>query len=218
MTTIPFLHGAGLALGLILPIGPQNLFILQQGALQPCWKRVAPAILAAGIADTVMIAIAVSGAGTLLPTGATAQQILLIAGIVFLAWMGLSQWRAKAAVALDSAASVSTARQVGSALAVSVLNPHAILDFVAVIGPSSLSYQGIERWLFACGCIANSWVWFPLLACAGHCACRFLASERSRRISGRASALILWICAGYLAVSLSRTAGLAALPGLVVLP
>jgi arginine exporter protein ArgO len=32
---VPLLHGAGLALGLILPLGPQNVFVFSQGAVGP---------------------------------------------------------------------------------------------------------------------------------------------------------------------------------------
>ena len=61
-----FLHGFILALGLILPLGVQNLFVLQQGILQPrLWKTV-PAVVTAALCDTVLISCSVGGVAWLL--------------------------------------------------------------------------------------------------------------------------------------------------------
>lgn len=202
-TMVPLFHGGTLALGLILPVGPQNLFILQQGAVQSSWRKVAPAIVAAAIADTAMILTAVLGTGLTSLMTAFVQQCMLGAGILFLLWTGASQWKANLfAVTPGSAEAVM--RQVGTALAVSLLNPHAYLDIFAVIAPSSMAYSGAERWLFAAGCIGNSWLWFPFVAWVGRRACRSITSVRAQRWSARASAVILWMCAAYLAVSLSK--------------
>lgn len=207
MTAFPLLHGAALALGLVLPLGPQDLFILQQGAAESRWRRIAPVVIAAGVADTLLILAAVSGAGAILPTGGPVMAGMLAAGIVFLAWTGWLQWRAKDGVPHQQPGRCSTVRKIGSTVALAVLNPHAILDFVAVIGPSSLTYDGVDRWLFAGGCIVNSWLWFPLLALAGHHACKLLESERNRTIGVRMSAVLLWASAGLLAVTLSHSVG-----------
>jgi L-lysine exporter family protein LysE/ArgO len=45
-TMLAFIHGFVLALGLILPLGVQNVFIFNQGAVQPRFYKALPAILA----------------------------------------------------------------------------------------------------------------------------------------------------------------------------
>lgn len=55
------LHGFILAFGLILPLGVQNVFIINQGAMQTRWIYVLPVVLTASICDTLLISLAVFG-------------------------------------------------------------------------------------------------------------------------------------------------------------
>jgi L-lysine exporter family protein LysE/ArgO len=81
-------------------------------------------------------------------------------------------------------------------LAFSLLNPHAILDTVGVLGPSSLAYDGYARAAFAGACLTVSWAWFAGLAFSGH----VLESVTGmRRALGRISAVAMWASAAYLA-------------------
>jgi len=66
---------------------------------------------------------------------------------VFLVYVGWVNWRS-AAGRPQSEPGVerkSVRQQVAFALAVSLLNPHAILDTIGVIGTSALAYTGDER-------------------------------------------------------------------------
>ncbi|MCL7520047.1 amino acid transporter, partial [Staphylococcus aureus] len=49
------IHGFILAIGLILPLGAQNVFIFNQGANQPKYRYVLPAIITAGLSDSLLI-------------------------------------------------------------------------------------------------------------------------------------------------------------------
>lgn len=53
------------------------------------------------------------------------------------------------------------------AMSVSLLNPHAILDTIGVIGTSSLGYTGADKLMFTVATMAVSWIWFFALAFAG---------------------------------------------------
>ena len=46
------LHGFILALGLILPLGVQNVFVFNQGAVQSRFVKALPAIITASLCDT----------------------------------------------------------------------------------------------------------------------------------------------------------------------
>jgi len=48
-----FIHGIILSMGLILPLGVQNLFVFNQGAMQKTFFRVVPVVITAGICDTL---------------------------------------------------------------------------------------------------------------------------------------------------------------------
>lgn len=53
----PMIHGLFLALGLILPLGAQNVFVFNQGANQKQLIKTIPVIIAAGLCDTLLIEI-----------------------------------------------------------------------------------------------------------------------------------------------------------------
>lgn len=50
----PSIHGLILAFGLILPLGVQNLFIFSQGAIQVSLWNAMPAVITAGLCDTLL--------------------------------------------------------------------------------------------------------------------------------------------------------------------
>lgn len=49
------IHGFILAIGLILPLGAQNVFIFNQGANQPKYRYVLPAIITAGLSTAYLL-------------------------------------------------------------------------------------------------------------------------------------------------------------------
>lgn len=196
-----FCHGFLTALGLVIPIGPQNLYIIEQGAKHSSWRRVLPIILTATASDALMIVLAVTGTSFSMFQLRLVQGLMLTCGISFLIYKGWSQWSTEQETSATTDGNGSTESHIATALAVSVLNPHAILDVFAVIGPSSVRYTGMYRWLFASGCIVTSAFWFSVLA--------FLAASLRRHVLNknnlmmrRASAVILWICAAYLMIAI----------------
>lgn len=67
------------------------------------------------------------------------------------------------------------------ALSVSLLNPHAILDMVVMLGTISQAY-GDGRWLFAGGAILASTLWIVLLGWGGTKIAPFMNSPKMWRI------------------------------------
>lgn len=195
-----FLHGFVLAFGLILPLGPQNTFVFTQGATQKHWFLVLPAIVTAALCDTLLITIAVLGVSTLVISLPIVKVLLGVIGVAFLVYIGWITWhRSIADTPVEGAASVR--RQIVFAMSVSLLNPHAILDTIGVIGTSSLAYVGSEKLAFTIACAGISWLWFLTLAVAGRVIGRF---DAIRQALNRVSAVIMWISAVYLVFNLAR--------------
>ncbi|MBP3040747.1 amino acid transporter [Bacillaceae bacterium Marseille-Q3522] len=197
------IHGFILAFGLILPLGVQNIFIFQQGALQPNMTKAFPAIIAASLCDTFLISISVLGI-TVVVLGSLWIRIgLLLAGIVFLLYMGFSTWNSKHTDATDEERiAYSVKKQVTFAISVSLLNPHAIIDTAGVIGTSSLTYSGTEKAGFTIACICVSWLWFTGLAYAGKMTGKLDKSGDLLLLFNKLSALVMWGTAVYLGISL----------------
>jgi L-lysine exporter family protein LysE/ArgO len=92
----------------------------------------------------------------------------------------------------------SVKKQILFAASVSLLNPHAILDTIGVIGTNSLQYDGLEKVAFSVTCIAVSWIWFLSLAITGRTAGKLDQSGKFMLVVNKISAIIIWCIAIYL--------------------
>lgn len=162
----PVVHGLLLALGLILPLGAQNVFVFNQGANHKSIYKSLPVIITAGFCDTLLILLAILGISLILLSLPILQITIYCIGIVFLVYMAWSLWTSHQHQ-LQTYKPMSAKKQIGFALSVSLLNPHAIMDIIGVIGTSAAVYEGAEKVVFAVATVLVSWVWFFLLAIAG---------------------------------------------------
>jgi L-lysine exporter family protein LysE/ArgO len=203
-----FIYGSLLALGLILPLGVQNVFIFTQGACQGRFINVWPAVITASVCDTLLILAAVQGVSIVVLNFLWVRFLLLAIGVIFLAYMGLVTWRTRglSANGLIGNESWPAKRQVVFALSVSLLNPHAIMDTIGVIGTSSISYLGSEKFAYTLACILVSWVWFIFLASAGRIFRTLDSSGRLFTVINRVSAVIMWGSAVYMGYLFSHMA------------
>lgn len=213
-TGAPFLTGLLLGLSMILPIGPQNVFVLSQGLLGGV-RRGLLAAATAGVCDTLLILTGAAGLSALLLALPWLKTALLALGALFLAYLGLDGLRgARSSAGPDAPLRTAAAAAAGGEAAagghgadggevlpliltgvgVSWGNPHAILDTVAVLGSAIAARDAASRLPFAAGTVAASWLFFLLLALAG-------SFFRSRAAAGsqvwvrRVSALIMLVFA-----------------------
>ncbi|MCP2036495.1 L-lysine exporter family protein LysE/ArgO [Planomicrobium sp. HSC-17F08] len=195
----PLLHGIVLAFGLILPLGVQNVFVFTQGATHKKFSHAWPAIATAAICDTLLISLAVAGVSVVILSFGWLKTSLFLVGFVFLAYMGWVMWRTNPETGSNNSASrLSVKRQMTFAASVSLLNPHAIMDTIGVIGTSSLVYANEEKWIFTVAVIAVSWIWFISLAIAGRKIGQFDTGGRLLKRINRLSALIIWAMAVFI--------------------
>lgn len=192
------IHGFFLAFGLILPLGVQNVFVFNQGAAGRKLRRALPAVLTAALGDTVLILLAVLGVSVLILSWAWLKIAIFAAGAVFMIYIGWTIWRDASAPASAEASGLPAKKQVGFALSVTFLNPHAILDTVGVIGTSSMGYTGGAKWAFTLATILVSWIWFCGLAIAGRTVGSLDREGAMLRGINRVSALIVWAMAIYM--------------------
>lgn len=196
-----FLHGIILAFGLILPLGVQNVFVFSQGATQPTIWRALPASLTAAICDTLLILLAVFGLSIIVLQFEWLRITLMSVGILFLLYMGYTIWRSSPVTGNKNEA-LPVKKQIFFALSVSLLNPHAILDTIGVIGTSALKYSGTEQFIFTTACVLISWLWFFGLTVTGSSFQKLDSSGNVMRIFNRCSAIFIWATACYLAFGL----------------
>lgn len=196
-----FLHGAILAFGLILPLGVQNVFVFSQGATQQRLVRAFPASITAALCDTLLILLAVFGLSVIVLQFEWLRIALMSAGILFLMYMGYAIWQSKPTTTENNKA-LPIKKQILFALSVSLLNPHAILDTIGVIGTSALKYSGVTQIYFTAACILISWLWFFGLTLAGATVKKVDSSGKLMNVFNKCSAVFIWATAIYLVTGL----------------
>lgn len=197
-----FVHGMILAMGLILPLGIQNLFVFTQGVIQPTFLRALPVVFTASMCDTLLILLAVQGVSLFIASFAWVKVLFLGIGIVFLSYMGWLTWNNTLVSGCDNEEkSFTIKQQILFAVTVSLLNPHAVLDTIGVIGTSSINYIGNDKVLFTMACILISWCWFLLLAVLGWKTGKQKGFTQMFGVMNKISAVLMWLSAIYMAYS-----------------
>mgnify|MGYP001489769208 CR=1 FL=1 len=197
-----FIHGFVLAIGLIIPLGVQNFFVFSQGAVRK-FGRALPIVITAGFCDTMLILLAVSGVSLVVLNFVWMKTVLVVLGTLFLLYMGVMSWRAKAEAGANSGlAGAKVSQLISYTMMISILNPHAILDTVGVIGTSSIQYAGQAKIAFTAACVMVSWIWFFFLAALGHLVGSKDPSGKLVGALNKISAVVMWAAAVYLVVAL----------------
>ena len=151
---------------MIIPIGAQNAYVLNQGIKRNHHLTTATIC---SICDVIFISLGIFGGGALLSSNETLLFSVTIGGIAFLTVYGAMSLKS----AFDSASSEEQQQDVMArgrravilgALAVTVLNPHLYLDTVVILGSIGGQFEGNDRIAFAAGTIMASFVWFYSLS------------------------------------------------------
>lgn len=192
-----FVYGFILAFSLILPLGVQNIFIFNQGATQRHFLHALPCVIAASLCDTLLIVLAVLGISVVVLSVTWLKTLFFIIGFFFLIYMGWITWHNQPPQLNANKKPLSAKKQINFALSVSLLNPHAIMDSVAVLGMNSLHFSGQARLAYMTACITVSCLWFFGLSIAGHVLHRLDKSGRWLLLINKISALIIWGVAFY---------------------
>ncbi|PEA53053.1 lysine transporter LysE [Bacillus pseudomycoides] len=193
-----FLHGIILAFGLIIPLGVQNVFVFNQGASQATLLKAAPVVITAALCDTILILVAVQGVSLVLLTFSWLTTALYTIGFFFLLYMGWVIWKSEPTASQNEEQTITIKKQIVFAASVSLLNPHAILDTIGVIGTNSIQYIGAEKWAFTLATIFISWLWFIGLAIAGRMLGKVDSSGKQIQVLNKISGVIIWTVALYM--------------------
>ncbi|ERG88499.1 MAG: Lysine efflux permease [halophilic archaeon J07HX5] len=128
MFVTAFFHGLAISTGLIVAVGPQNVFVFQQGVIHPRLTSSLPTVLTASLADTFLILLGVLGVSAVVVELAWLRTTLLVGGIVFLTYVGWMLYSTPV-TGLDATQEnlLGVREQIGFTGTISLLNPHAIL-------------------------------------------------------------------------------------------
>ena len=198
---IPFLEGIALGASLIIAIGPQNAFVIQQGILR---QHVFLAAFVCTLVDVVLIIVGAAGFGIMIAIIPSLKTYFLWVGILFLMGYGtlslISSFkhpRDEGSLGKNESGYSTKNRKsiIITAAGFSLLNPHVYLDTVILLGGLAAQYEIPERNYFAFGAIMASVVWFYGIGYGATLVAPWFESSREKRILDLVIAMIMFVLA-----------------------
>ncbi|REL26279.1 amino acid transporter [Thalassotalea euphylliae] len=188
--------GFVISLGLIMPLGAQNSYVLSQSIKKNHHLTAATVCF---ICDFLLMSLGVFGGGALIASNDLAYVIITWGGVAFLTFYGILFFRdAINGQAGETAKQASPSRRkvvIFTALAVTLLNPHVYLDTVVIIGSISGQYQGDDKYVFWAGTILASLTWFYVLSLGAAKLSPWLAQANVQRGINFTIAIVMWVIA-----------------------
>ena len=152
------------------------------------------------LCDSFLIVLGAAGASAFL-AALGYQEVLTAAGSVFLFVLGLLALRARTRY-LEARSLAPIGATVAQAVGVSMLNPHAILDTVGVLGAAIAAQAAEGRVTFVAGAVGASWVWYSVIG-AGASVLQKRITPRVRLWIQRTSGAVMLVLAGVLVSGLA---------------
>jgi L-lysine exporter family protein LysE/ArgO len=195
-----FFEGFFMQSGLILVLGAQNLFILESGLQRRRHLLVATMCT---VCDVFLIFLGVLGTSSLLTQIPWLKILFGAVGVVFLTYYGFLKVASPMSVSANHSAknrtSVPARLVIGQTLAFSLLNPHAYLDAIVLIGGYASQFASVfDRLCFGLGACVFSLIWFFGLAYFASAMSHWMNNPKVMRRVFRVSGVILLILAAKL--------------------
>lgn len=158
-----FLEGLLLGIGLFAAPGPKDTLVIRQGISRgPIWVVVAVCVFA----DVLLIAVGITGLGSLLESRPKLVALLLLSGAAYLLWFGGQRLLAclRDQSMPDTQGGHSQRGLLRTAVVLGFANPYAWLDTVVLIGSIGAAKPTNQQAFFAIGAMTASLLWFVALA------------------------------------------------------
>lgn len=202
---ITFFKGFALSLGLIIAIGPQNVYVLRKGLMG---RHILAVVLTCFLSDMLLLLLAAGGVGALLSGDENIAHYAAYGGGAFLFWFGL---RSFISAKKPQTISQQDVRDAGleaqgkgqraaiiMCLAMTFLNPHIYVDTLIIIGGVSAQYAGMELAMFAFGTILASACWFFSLGYGAQILAPIFQSTKAWRLLDSGVGVLMWAMSYYL--------------------
>ena len=193
------IEGFALSMGLILAIGPQNIFVLRQGLLR---SHVFAVCLVCSLSDALLLSAGVLGLGSVLAGIEGAELLVSVAAALFIGGYGVMRVRSAmepVGMSVGDDEAMALGPTIGTALAFTFLNPHVYLDTVLVIGGAASRYSVDDRVAFAVGASLASFLFFFALGYGAGRLSSVLDRPESWRAIDMGIACVMFVIAGAIA-------------------
>ncbi|MCD4721574.1 MAG: LysE/ArgO family amino acid transporter [Desulfobacula sp.] len=192
---LTFLKGFGVGSGLIIAIGAQNAFVLSHGVRKNHYIII-PLICA--ICDALLIALGVTGMGTIIASSKNLSLIAGTGGAGFLLIYGINSFRSAikgGRLSENQKTESSLKTTILTTLAITLFNPHVYLDTVILLGSISSQFKQPGHIFFGAGAVTASFIWFFSLSLGGKMLAPLFTKELSWRILDTLVGITMWAIA-----------------------
>ena len=176
MNILDFLQGLIIGLILIIAIGPQNLFVIQQGLKK---SYVFTVCLICSISDTLLIIIGIALSNYLAELSENLVQVLKLVGASWLLLYGIL--KIKNSFRNIEFKELYKIEKLNNIILITLtftfLNPHVYLDTIILIGTISLNFD--SKFSFAIGVIISSFLFFFTLGYFSKYLSKFFNNKKS---------------------------------------
>ena len=195
-----FFQGFLLSAAMILPIGAQNAFVLQQGSKKQ--YHLMSAFLCA-LSDVILISGGVFGGSALLSQSEYLLLLITLGGVAFLLWYGWNAFKTAFTKEIELSQHKNQVksrwRVIVTLVAVTWLNPHVYLDTFVVLGSIGGQLSAELRPWFTFGAVFASISWFFALSLLAAWFSPILSQVTAQRIINLFVGCVMWFIALQLA-------------------
>jgi L-lysine exporter family protein LysE/ArgO len=192
-------EGFVLQASLIFALGAQNIFVLESGLKGQYPLAVSVTCF---LCDFALIMLGVAGAATLFTQFPQIKIFIGILGILFLFHFGWTKLWSTEVIDAKSEGQCHTLKEtILKSITYSVINPHAYLDGIILIGGYSAKYDQLsDRFAVGMGAASFSLIWFLLLTTAASTMVPLLKNPRHMRFVMGSAGVALIVLSGKLGV------------------
>lgn len=189
-----FFYGLSSGLSLIVAVGAQNAFVLQQGLKR---QYIFWVCLLCALSDSILIYIGITGFGTLEKYPLFLQCVKYF-GVLFLIIYGLRKFYAafyhKNQLNKDDIERNSLVKVLSICFMLTWFNPHNYLDTIVLLGAISVQFKH-DIWSFYLGAVIASWSFFFLVGYGSRFLLPLFVNPITWRIVNFFIAIMMWYIA-----------------------
>ena len=175
MSISDFIQGFIIGSSLIIAIGPQNLFVINQGLKK---NFVFIVVLICSLSDSLLIICGIYLSNNVLSLNTSLITIMKLIGGIWLILYGISKIKNSRQHEINSNAfnESSFSKVIVTTLAITYANPHVYLDTVILLGSISINFD--NKLYFGLGAIFASFIFFFSLGYFSNFLSRYIKSPK----------------------------------------
>ena len=175
MSISDFIQGFIIGSSLIIAIGPQNLFVINQGLKK---NFVFIVVLICSLSDSLLIVCGIYLSNNILSLNTSLITIMKLIGGIWLILYGISKIKNSRQHEINSNGfnESSFSKVIVTTLAITYANPHVYLDTVILLGSISINFD--NKLYFGLGAIFASFVFFFSLGYFSNYLSRYIKSPK----------------------------------------